>query len=440
MVRLWGWETREMKLLKEESGQSLVVVAAFMGVAALGFLAFAVDAGSLFRAKRMAQAAADSAALAAAEELTYGNTSNEQSAANAVAKLNGFDTTLSKNPASVTLTTPASGTFSGSTYVQATVSQPIQTIFLGAFDGKSTMPVSATSIAGGAQVSQTCVCLEGSSGQALSVSNGSTLNAPGCGIVNNSSGSNAISVTGGSTLSASTLGTVSSSWNNSSNINSGGSIASSTDVVQGITSKCSPTMPTAPTYSSCASDPGGSYGTFTWGPSSASGVVCYKALTVGANGSTVTLNPGTYVITTGALHFESGANGHSNLGGNGVFFYLTGTASLVIDSGANVNLVAGGAKESGGTTAPTVGSYDGIVVYQAASDTAGMTIAGGSSAYLNGALYAPSAAVTVNNGSGANISVGLAVSSLTVTGGATLNAQIETNEGSLSVGSAKLVQ
>jgi hypothetical protein len=60
----------------------------------------------------------------------------------------------------------------------------------------------------------------------------------------------------------------------------------------------------------------------------------------------VNLNPGVYVISNGELHFESGANNASNTGGNGVFFYLVGTASLVIDNGANVNL-----------TAPSSGTY-----------------------------------------------------------------------------------
>jgi len=88
--------------------------------------------------------------VAAAEEVGYGNTANKQAVANAMAKLNGFDTTLASNPATVTLTTPASGNFTGSIYVQATVSMPIHTTFLGAFaHGMVTMPVSATAIAGG---------------------------------------------------------------------------------------------------------------------------------------------------------------------------------------------------------------------------------------------------------------------------------------------------
>ena len=138
-----------MKKLRDESGQTVVFVAFFMAALALGFVAFALDVGALFREKRMAQSAAQAAAVAAAEEAGYGNTSNKQAVAKAMAKLNGFDTTLATNPATVTLTTPAAGNFTGS-YVQATVRMPIHTTFLGAIShGMITVPVSATAIAGG---------------------------------------------------------------------------------------------------------------------------------------------------------------------------------------------------------------------------------------------------------------------------------------------------
>jgi hypothetical protein len=356
-----------------------------------------------------------------------------------MAKLNGFDTTLATNPATVTLTTPTTGNFTGS-YVQATVSMPIHTTFLGAFaHGMVTVPVSATAIAGGGISSQTCVCVTGN----FSITNGSTLNATGCGVFDNSSSSSSIQMNGGSTLNASSLGGASTGWYPGNITGNGDTINVPTaDIVQGVSTSCTPALPAAPSYSSCAADPGGSYGTFTWGPATASSTICYKALTVGANGSTCTLKPGIYVITTGALHFESGAGGASNQGGNGVFFYLTGTASLVIDNGANVNLVSGGATESGGATAPVVGSYDGVVVFQDPSDTSAITLSGGSSSYMNGAIIAPSAALTASNGSStAVMQGGISVKSLTITGGS-MNAVVDTNEGSLSVYAAnpKLVQ
>jgi hypothetical protein len=419
----------------------VVFVAFFMAALALGFVAFALDVGALFREKRMAQSAAQAAAVAAAEEAGYGNTTNEQAVANAMATLNGFNTTLATNPATVTLTKPTTGNFTGS-YVQATVRMPIHTTFLGAIShGMITVPVSATAIAGGGISTQTCVCVTGN----FSISGGSTLSAPGCGVFDNSSSSSSIEMSGGSTLNASSLGGAATGWY-PCNLGISGGCDDSGDtinvptagIVQGVSTSCTPTLPAAPSYSSCATDPGGSYGTFTWGPATASSTICYKALTVGANGSTCTLKPGIYVITTGALHFESGAGGYSNQGGNGVFFYLTGTASLVIDNGANVNLVSGGATESGGGTAPVVGAYDGVVVFQDPSDTSAMTLSGGSSSYMNGAVIAPSAALTISGGSGVTVMQGgISASSLTISGGGTVKAILDTNEGSLAVYSSK---
>ena len=435
---------RTMKNLRDERGQTVVFVAVFMGLLALGFVAFALDVGALFREKRMAQSAAQAAAVAAAEEVGYGNTANEQAVANAVAKLNGFDTTLATNPATVTLTVPTTGNFTGS-YVQATVRMPIHTTFLGAFShGMITVPVSATAIAGGGIYSQTCVCVTGT----LSVTGGSTLNASGCGIFNNSSTNNTMQVSGGSTINARTMAAASTGWY--PGITGGGDTINVpvADIVQGASTTCTAVSPTVPTFvpANCLADPGiGGSGGQTrapFGPANASSTICYTALTVGGNGDTDTLNPGIYVIYGGKLQFESGANGHSNLGGNGVFFYLTNGASLTTSGGANVNLVSGGATESGGGSAPVVGSYDGVLIYQDPSDSAAMTISGGSTLYINGGIIAPSSSVTFSGGSSGNgMQGGISVKSLTITGGS-MNAVVDTNEGSLSVYAAnpKLVQ
>jgi hypothetical protein len=186
-------------------------------------------------------------------------------------------------------------------------------------------------------------------------------------------------------------------------------------------------------------DPGVNYGTYTFGPATPSGTKCYLNLSVGANGSTCTLNPGIYVIT-GTLHFYS----QGNLGGNGVLFYLTSTANLIIDNGASINLVAGGTTEAGGGTAPSLGVYNGIAIYQALGNTNLVTIQGGSSSSIRGAIYAPSAPVNLGNGSSMTVPIGgLVASSLnmgSLGGGAVLNVSNDTNEGSVSIGSPKLVQ
>jgi Putative Flp pilus-assembly TadE/G-like len=440
-----------MKILRDEDGQTLVIAAIFMALVSVGFLAFAVDVGRLFAQKRMAQAAADSAALVYAQAMANSATSaNALTAAKAMAKMNGFDTTLATNPAIVTSTALSSGTWSG--FYQVQVSRPIPTGFMAAVSGNfATVTVSGVAVAGAAsQSSSTCVCLEGGSGETLNMSNNAHLSASGCGIRDDSSSAGSIQIVGSANVTSLSIGTVSTNWDNGTYINNGGSVTSS-HIVQGMSSTCASgvTMPTAPTYvaANCVADPGGSFGTFSWGPASSTSTICYSGLTVGANGSTCTLNPGIYVINGGNLHFESGANNASNQGGNGVFFYLTNGATLTIDNGANVSLVSGGATESdGSTTAPTTASsYNGILFFQDTSDTNTISIQGGSNSFMAGSIYAPAAPLSLGNGSTLNLHAGIVASSLTMNGGGTVDVASTTlaPEGSTAFGAGgtpKLVQ
>jgi hypothetical protein len=421
---------------KEDKGQSLVLTAIFMGVVSLGFLALAVDTGMLFREKRIAQSAANAAAMGAATELAAGRSSNEQAVANELTTLNGFSTT----PALTTLTS-LNGV--SSQYVQATVSKSVPTYFLGAFNKNlATVSVGATAVAGGGASSSTCICLEGTSGEDLNMNNAGVINAPNCGVVVDSTSSNAAVLNDGGYIKALSFGVVSTSWEDSGSdwINTNGNIQYT---VTGV-SACAPSMPTPPSYDSgsCTQSVGGSYvaGGWTFGTGGATTVNCYANMTVGANGVTDTINPGIYVIT-GYLTFDAGANGLSNKGGNGVFFYLPSGASLTIQNGANLNLVAGGNSESGGTTAPSTG-YNGILLYQQTGNSNAITIQGGATSYINGALFAPSAPLEISNGTGTSITLEVVANTLTIAGGATLNATENANvdEGSLSIGNPKLVQ
>ena len=442
-----------LQSLRDESGQSMIFVAVFMGLVALGFMAFALDAGNLFRYRRMAQSAANAAALAAAEATATGG--SPQTDANAMATLNGFNTSLAKNWATVTLTTPQSGNFTGS-YVQATVSIPVSTMVLGAFLSRmKTVTVSATAIAGGGISSKAGVCDNGN----FSVSGGSTLmtanNGTNGGIFDSSS-SATISVTGGSTLDAQALLGASSGWlANIQNdlVLTGSHINVPTDdEMQGVAVSCNLPLPPVPAggpaWVGCNLDPGGSWtaNPQTFGPSSVTGTICYKGLTVGAGGMSDILNPGIYVIDGGSLHFESGSSNAyggytcansqcSNLGGNGVFFYLTNGASLTMDGGANVNLVSGGANQLNGSTAPSIGlGYNGILVFEDPADTAAITFDGGSNVYLNGGIIAPNAPLNISGGSSASLIEGtLNVNGLNISGGTTVKTVTDTNASTISV-------
>ena len=423
---------------RDEAGQTTILTALVMGTFLMGFVALAVDVSSFYQQKRAAQAAADAAAVAAAEEASYGS-STETSAAQSSAKKHGFNPNASKNAATVNLKTPTTGNYAGNSgYIEVDISQPISTLFLSAFSHTSSFTVAARAVASAGQTSPTCICLEGTTGTDLNMSNGSNINMTGCGITVDSSSSNAVQIAGGAKLSADTVGSISTNWDTSANVSNGAQISSTTKIIQGISTSCSPPLPTVPTYSTaqCSSDPSGNYqggSSYNVGPGSGNGttqsggLVCYNSLTVGSNGQKVNMNAGIYVINGGQLHFESGAGGQSNTGGSGVFFYLTGGASLVMDNGASAVL-----------TAPTSGTYSGALIFQDPSDTQALSVQGGSKAVYNGTIYAPTANVTLGNGSNSSITADIVANTLTINGGGKLTSTPVANLGGLNISVAKL--
>jgi Flp pilus assembly protein TadG len=418
--------------LLDENGQAAMVVVVFIGLFLLGFLAVGIDVGYLFHEKRMAQAAADAAAVAAAEEASAGDSSNEQSVANAMAKINGFDPGASSNPATVTLKTPTTGNYAGSSsYIEADVSKPIPTFFLGVFDRRATMNIGARAVAGGGLTSPTCICLEAPTGNGLGMSNNASLNASQCGVTVDSNGSNAVSVVGSATLNALSLGTVSNSWDNSNNINNNGEITPSTKVIQGITTACQPvvTAPTLPNGLPCYANPINGWtaannytGVFTLplaGETTSNGVVCYTSLNT-SDAASVTLSSGyTYYIEG---NFTTG--GGAPVTGSGVELYITGTVDIA--NGTTVNL-----------SAPTVNGVPQTLFYVTGNS---VTVQGGSSSTISGLVYAPNAAVTLNNGTGTTLNMDFVAQTLSIAGGATLNSYAIPSLGTLNLSVAKLAE
>jgi hypothetical protein len=409
-----------------------MLIVVFIGIFLLGFMGLGLDVGLLFHEKRMAQNAADAAAVAAAEEASSGNPSNEQNVAIAIAKLNGFDTTLSANPASVLLSTPATGNYAGSpSYIQAVVSKPFPTFFLGAFNhSDSLLNVSARAVAGGGLTSPTCMCIEAATGQGLNMSNNAGINAPNCGVTVDSSSNNAVGIVGSANLNALSLGTVSNTWNNSNNVNNNGTISSTTKVIQGITTACNPsvTPPTLPNGLPCYSNPiqgwvaptySGAYTLPLANETTSGGMVCYTSLDT-SQSSSVTFSPGYIYYIQG--NFTTG--GGSPLTGNGVVFYVGGAINIA--NGVTSNL-----------SAPTVNNVPQTLFYAMGNS---VTIQGGSSSNFSGLVYAPNAAVTLNNGTGTNLTMDFVAQTLSMAGGAVLNSYAMPSLGTLNLSVAKLVE
>jgi LysM repeat protein len=410
-----------------------MIVVVFIGLFLLGFLALGIDVGYLFHQKRMAQAAADAAAVAAAEEASASDASNEQTVANAMAKMNGFDTQATINPATVTVKTPSTGNYAGSSsYVEVDVSKPVPTFFLSVFDRASTnVSVAARAVAGGGLSSPTCICLEAQSGNDLGMSNNAQVNANQCGVTVDSNGNNAVSVVGSATLNALSLGTVSNTWDNGNNINNNGLITQSTKVIQGITTQCKPVLsaPSLPNGLPCYSNPiqgwtasnnfTGVYTLPLAGETVISNTVCYTSLDTSQSAS-VTFSPGyTYYIQG---DFSTG--GGSPVTGNGIVMYVGGTVNIA--NGVTAKL-----------SAPSVNGVPQTLLYAMGNS---VTIQGGSTSSYSGLVYAPNAAVTLNNGTGTTLNMDFVAQTLSVSGGATLNSYATSALGTLNLSVAKLVE
>jgi hypothetical protein len=152
-------------------------------------------------------------------------------------------------------------------------------------------------------------------------------------------------------------------------------------------------------------------GSFTIYPGTYCGTIQVKK-------GTVTFAPGTYVIDSGDLNFQT----HANVFGDGVTFILTGTNPAntgVIDftSGADIKL-----------TAPSSGPYAGVLVFEdrnAPSQQGGTQIShsilGGALQELNGAIYLPRREIRLSGGSAsAGQCMQVIARKVTVTGNGTI--------------------
>jgi Flp pilus assembly protein TadG len=401
-----------MKSLKDESGQAVVLMLLSMTVL-LGFVAFAVDVGLLLRAKRVVQTAADSAAIAGAAELSFGD-------AIAAAKTDAAQNGVTDGSGGATVAvTNISGPGGKTNYVQVIATQPQPTFFMKMFNFNS-VPVSARAVAA-AIPSPACVYTllpnpftVGKKGvhtpsPGVSVTGGASLTLPTCGIVDDATDTGALTVSGGGSISAKSIGVVGTD----SILN--GDIVTPTPIT-GITPVADPlsslvTVPPASDYSTCQADPNISdSNAHTIGPSSPGGFVCYQGLTI-THSPQITLNPGLYVIDgEGAANaYALSIAGGATFTGTGVTFYFVNSASFSITNGATLTL-----------SAPTSGTYNGILFYQDSGDSVADSFVGGSSGILNGIFYLPAANLSLENGNSSTFTVDLVVGSLTMTGAATL--------------------
>ena len=390
---------------KRESGQALVFGVAALGIALLGFAGLGIDIGYMRYEKRLQQTAADDAAIAGAVELRYGGAGITTAADDASAK-NGF----TNGASGVTVTVnhpPATGPHADVNHVEVLVAKVQPTFFMRVM-GISTETVTARAVATlKTGTADSCVYTLGNPGsgiQGITVNGTPTLNAPTCGIDDNG---NFLSNGSKLDVNAGTIGVVGSDTNHG-----GGTVTCG-----GSTTNCPVTgiAPAGDPLSYLTAPASGSAGTC-----SATSCTAGTYSSISINGGTVTLQPGTYIVN-GNLTI----NGNANVTGTGVTFYITNGGSVTINGTGSVQL-----------TAPTTGTYAGILFYQDPSDTSAAKVNGTSTSFFQGSLYFPKASLDFSgtattgvcpNGTTANGFNGCAAytiivsDALTVSGNTTVN-------------------
>lgn len=373
------------RIFRDESGQALIFIMVALPCL-LGIVGLAVDVGDIFHTRRVMQTTADAAAIAAASELKYpGDTCSIACAAQAAAIQNGI--TNGSNGATVVVHNgPTTGPYAGnSAYVEVIASQTKPTYFMNIFNlGNST--VSARAVAGLGNGQGCIFTLGGATTPGITLIGNASISVATCGVSDNGN----LIITGNDTVTALSIG-VAGTYRPTGNVHV------TPTPVTGIAPVSDPLayLPAPPVPSSCTGAPT----TYNGNQTVALQPGCYLGL--GGNGNiTLNLSPGTYVIN-GNLNFS----GNVTLTGTGVTLDLLGNVGLP----GNVSL---------NLTAPTSGTYSGILIYAPETNTNTIALTGNAGSVVKGIIYAPGAPVTFTGNSGSTIYTDFVSSSLSLVGNA----------------------
>lgn len=249
---------------------------------------------------------------------------------------------------------------------------------------------------------QCIYALDPTAANALNLNGAIIINAPSCGVVVDSSSSKAFTFSGSGSFTAKYFDVV-------GGYSTSGAVTLSPKPVTGSVSQADPlTFLTPPTSSVCTyTNYKASTGSTTLNP----GTYCNGITISGA--TTVTFNPGTYILMGGGLN----VTGASILKGSGVTFFLTqglgySYGPLSVSSAVVTTL-----------SAPTSGPYYGILFYQDRSIGTGHaanTVTGSSASSLSGVLYFPTTALTLSGAESAGNCLILVADTISLTGAAAL--------------------
>ena len=384
---------------------SVATMAGLLGTALIGFAALAVDVSVWEVDVGTMQGAADQAALAAGLAMSAGSNVAKKEA-KGVAAAHGFVET----PGGVSVTPtidPNTNT------IEVVITQP-QTTFLSVVYLKSP-PVASVRAVAAPTPTPTCILMLATTGTAITASNGAGINASSCDIYVNSGSSCDVSASGGANVTAFDIFLGEQSQ---AGCVTNGAQVKATDPALGQQVQFG-TQPAGDPYASrtipkpttpCTKMPalsGG--GTASLPPGT------YCSLTV-SNGQVVTLSSGVYILDGGGID----ASGGSRITGTNVTLVLTSSGTtyggVSVTNGATMTLTPTTA-----TTTPTVSANDyGIALWLDPAGKKDLTVNGGASLTITGAVYAPASAVSWANG-GSSPCTQLVASTMSLSGGATFS-------------------
>lgn len=383
---------RLCSILRNEEGSVMILWALLLPVIG-GFLGLAVDASMWYLKKRDLQSVADAAAIAGAYEQTF---SNRVSKANNEVSRNGYGS--GTNTTSNVFNPPNSGGYTSNTEaVEVVLTQP-QSLSFTVLYLASQPNVSVRAVALRQPAGEACVlALNNSVQYALEFQGNSTINMPNCIAASNSNANISAIISGSAILNAENLYTV-----GGYNVRGNAELNTSNTPITGGTALQDPysnlAMPNAPfgtyytpAHSNCDYNNYSTTSTVTLNP----GIFC-NGLQLKSH-AVATLNPGVYIIDRGT--FDIGAQ--TRITGTGVTILLTsstgsGHATINVNGGATVTL-----------SAPTTGTYKGILFYQSRNAAASGTgncgnktncLNGGSTMNLTGVIYIPNQKLTYIGG------------------------------------------
>jgi hypothetical protein len=336
----------------------------------VGAMAVTLDGGLLYLQRRQAQSIADASALAGAYALYNGqNFSTAQSAAISIASQNGITITSSQ------VTQPQTGQVA----VAITSTQPR---YFSAIWGSGSMSATASAVAlGGSSTpySTAAILALNPSGTSVTFSGTTSVTAVGGSVIVDSNSSSSVLASGTPSITAPTLDL------------SGGIQYSGTNPNKATVTNTGQTATPDP----LASIPAPSSSGMTVQRSSQLSLSLTNSMTINPgvyNGgisltgsASLTLNPGVYYINGGGINMT----GSSSITGNGVFIYNTGTGAINLSGTGTISL-----------NPMSSGTYAGITVFQASSNTTAATLSGGSNISNTGTFYFPGAKLTLSGSSG----------------------------------------